>query len=471
MQKRHDSAISRRQLLKSGLSAWAGVTLVPRHVLGGQGYIAPSDKLNIAMIGTGGQGLRNLKSILPFEDVQVIALADVTEKADYSQWYFKDPGGREPGLQLITTHDQQTKSRHTPRCKSYVDFRDMLDQVKEIDAVIISIPDHTHYVAAMACMQRGKHVYLEKPLARTLYETRKLVEMADQSRVITQMGIQGHAGEGLRLTAEWLWDGAIGQVREIHAWSSSASRSGCLEGQPQGHPPVPRGLDWRLWLGPAEYRPYHPAYTPVRWRDFWDFGTGKIGDMGCHHMDPAFFALDLRHPEWIEARSAWGDKDKRPFASIVTFHFKATGMRDSLDLTWYSGLTPPRPEELEPGRQLGERDNGILFIGDKGKMVCGGWAGSPRLIPEKHMQNYSLPRKTLPRVEGPHREWINGCKTGQKTGADFSYSGPLTQMVLLGVMAIRLEERIYWDADTMTIINHPEAESWIHPEYHNGWTL
>ena len=241
----------------------------------------------------------------------------------------------------------------------------------------------------MAAIDRKKHVYIEKPLARTISEVRTLTKAAAEAGIVTQLGHQGHGNDGIRLTREWIQDGAIGPVTEVHAWCDGANRS--CGGRPSDSPPVPHGLDWDLWLGPAPRVPYHPDYTPCGWRYFWEFGTSKIGDMGSHNMDPAFFALDLGHPEWVEARSAWGDREMRPFVSIVDYQFPARGAMPPVRLTWYEGLMPRRPEELEEGRVLTGDGNGILFVGEKGKIMCPGWAGNPRMIPETEMRGYTLP--------------------------------------------------------------------------------
>jgi len=454
-------------------TAVACATIVPRYVLGGSGFTPPSDKLNIAMIGTGGQGMHNLRNLLQESDVQIIALADVAEEADYSDSYHQVNGGRKPGYQRIKeVYGNDPARKDYPDCSVYIDFRQMLEQEKEIDAVVVSTPDHTHAVAALAAIQMGKHVYVEKPLARTIYEVRKVTEAARKAGVATQMGIQGHGDEGLRLTYEWIRDGAIGKVREIHAWSAGPNTAACREDIPEGSIPVPKGLDWDLWIGPVKYRPYSPHYTPLGWRDYWYFGTGLIGDMGCHNMDPAFFALDLGYPEWVQAQSAWGDRNKRPFVSNVYYQFPARGSMPPVKLTWYSGLMPPKPDELEPGRDLDQSyGNGILFIGDKGKIMCPGWAGNPRLIPESRMKAYKLPRKTLPRVGGIYRDWITACKTGNKASADFEYSGPLTEVILMGAVAMLTEEKLYWDGPNMQVTNYPEAQQYIRPEYLNGWIL
>jgi len=461
---------SRRQFLaKTGTTAF-GLTILPRYILGGRGFAPPSRKLNVAMIGTGGQGMQNLRNLLQEDDVQIMAIADVAESQDYSNFYHKVPGGRGPGLERI--RDQYKNSPATkdyPDAHVYVDFRKMLDTEKDIDAVVVSTPDHTHAIAAMAVLQRKKHLYNEKPLARTIWEVRKMTEAAREAGVVTQMGHQGHGGDGIRLTYEWIRDGAIGPVREVQSWSDGAGRSACK--MAEGTYPVPSGFDWDLWIGPVKHKSFHPDYTPCGWRQYWHFGTGKIADMGCHNMDPAFFALGLGYPEWVQARSAWADKSMRPFAAMVQYKFPARGDMPPVKLTWYEGLMPPRPDDLEPGRDLTGDGNGILFVGDKGKIMCAGWAGVPRLIPESKMQEYRRPPKTLPRVGGIYRDWINAIKDGKKASSDFSYSGPLTEVILLGVVAMRTEEKLYWDGPNMKATNCPNAEQYIIPQYENGWKL
>ena len=467
------SKISRRQFIHRVGAGAASATIVPRYVLGGSGFTPPSEKLNIAMIGAGGQGMQNIRNLLQERDVQIIALADVAEESDYSHSYHQVPGGRKPGYERIkAVYDNDPAREDYPDVNVYVDFRRMLDQESEIDAVVVAIPDHTHATAALTAIWMGKHVYVEKPLARTIYEVRKVTEAAREAGVVTQMGIQGHGGEGLRLTYEWIRDGAIGDVTEVHSWSAGPNTAACRVDAPEGSVPVPDGLDWDLWLGPAYPRPYSPHYAPLGWRDYWHFGTGKIGDMGCHNMDPAFFVLDLGYPEWVQARSAWGDPDKRPFASTVYYQFPARDTMPPVKMTWYSGLMPPRPDELEPGRDLSEDyGNGILFIGDKGKLMCPGWAGMPQLIPDSRMRAYERPPKTLPRVGDIYKDWINAIKTGTKASSDFEYSGPLTEVILLGVVAMRTEEKLYWDGPNMVATNHTEAQQYVQPEYYNGWVL
>lgn len=463
--------LSRRRFLNAAGTAVTAAVIVPRHVLGGSGFTAPSDKVNVVMIGAGGQGMQNTRNLLQQDDVQITAIADTVEWADYSRIYHADPGGRKPTYDRISRHYAgNPATAEYAQCGVYTDFRKMLDQTKDYDAVVISTPDHTHAITAMAAIERKKHIYIEKPLARTISEVRTLTDAAAKAGIVTQMGHQGHGEQGIRLTREWIQDGAIGNVTEVHAWSDHPNRGGATP-RPTDKPPVPKGLDWDLWLGPAPYTEYHPDYTPCGWRYYWEFGTSRIGDMGSHNMDPAFYALDLGYPEWVEARSSWGHKEKRPFVSIVNYQFPARDEQPPVRLVWYEGIMPPRPEELEEGRDLTGHGNGILFIGDKGKIMCSGWAGNPRIIPESKMKEYKRPPQTIKRVGGIYRDWIDAIKTGGKASSDWSYSGPFTDAILSGVVAMRLEEKLYFDWENMKVTNHSGAEELIFPEYHNGWKL
>ncbi|MCF7973955.1 MAG: Gfo/Idh/MocA family oxidoreductase [Phycisphaerae bacterium] len=463
--------ISRRRFLQQASAAAVSATIVPRHVLGGAGYTPPSETLNVAIIGTGGQGLHNMRALLQEKDVQIVAVADVMEEADYRQFYYGGTAGRIPALKMVDGKNAERPSTGpAKKCRGYVDFREMLDTEKSIDAVLIATPDHMHCVTSLAAIGRGKHVYCEKPLARTVYETRRVTEAAREAKVATQMGNHGHSGSGIRMTVEWIRDGVIGDVREVHSWSDGAS-SPEFRGRPKETPPIPAGLNWDLWLGPAARRPYHPTYAPYRWRQWWDFGTGTLGDMACHNMDPAFWALDLGHPTSVEARCAGLNSDTVPYAATVYYQFPARGSKPPVKLVWYSGLKPPRPEEMDPNRDLIGGGNGILFVGDKGKIMCEGWAGSPRLVPMEKTREYKKPAASIPRSKGHHRDWIDACKGGSPASSNFDYSGHLAEVVLLGNVAMRAEKKILWDGPNMTALNCPEAAAFIRPEYHNGWTL
>jgi predicted dehydrogenase len=445
--------VSRRGFLaRSGLAATA-FTIVPRHVLGSPAGAAPNEKLNIAVIGAGGRGADDLKEL---QTENIVALCDVdSERAGKTFERF-------------------------PKAARYRDFRVMLEKEKGIEAVLVATPDHTHAVASMAAIKLGKHVYCEKPLTRTITEARLLAKAARGAKVATQMGNQGMAFEGNRLINEWIWDGAIGPVREAHVWSDRPTHRGKMplwwaQGieRPAETPPVPSTLDWDLWLGPAPWRPYHPAYVPFKWRGWWDFGSGGLGDMGIHNLAPVFSALKLGAPEKVQASSAPVFKETVPIASTVHYHFPARGDLPPVKVHWYDGgLLPARPEELEEGREL-DREDGIIFVGDKGKMLVTGWGGErPRLIPESRNQEYKRPPKTLPRSIGHHQEWIQACKTGSPTRSSFDFAGPLTEAVLLGSVCTQNGgEELIWDSANLKVTNSPEANALLHYKYRQGWSL
>jgi predicted dehydrogenase len=354
----------------------------------------------------------------------------------------------------------------------------MLDKEKQVDGVVVGTPDHTHAVISMAAMKAGKHVYCQKPLTHDVYESRMLAEAARQARVATQMGIQGHSKDGARLICEWIAAGLIGEVREVDAWCSlsyypwgHAYWSSKWSERPAETPPVPPALDWDLWIGPAPMRPYHPAYHPQVWRCWWDFGCGMMGDRGAHTLDPVFWALKLGAPTSIEATSCGNTKEVHPLSAIVTFRFAARGELPPVKLTWYEGTRPPRPEELEDDRKM-PAEGGAIFNGAKGKIMCGVYGDGPRLIPEKMMKEVKLPEPTIPRVKGSHEmDWVRACKTGTAAGADFAYSGPLTELCLLGNVAKRIDARIEWDAANLKVTNLAAANQYIRTEYRKGWSL
>ncbi|MBL7223013.1 MAG: Gfo/Idh/MocA family oxidoreductase [Candidatus Brocadiae bacterium] len=437
---------------RRGFLGAAALTVVSRHVLGATTEPAPSDKLNIAGIGVGGMGGANLWHS---RSQNIVALCDVDH--NYAAGSFKK----------------------WPKAKVHTDYRKMLDEQKDIEAVVVGTPDHTHAVITLAAIQAGKHAYTQKPLTHNVYESRRLAEAAAKAKVATQMGIQGHSGEGARLIYEWIQDGAIGEVREVDTWCSlsyypwgHASWSSKWGSRPKDTPAVPAKLDWDLWIGPAPMRPYHPAYHPRVWRCWWDFGVGMMGDRGAHTLDPVFWALKLGAPTSIEATSTGLNPDTHPLASIVTYCFPARDKLPPVKVTWYDGLRPPRPTELEDGRILGHTEGGALFKGTKGKLMCGVYGNSPRLIPESRMKAYQRPAKTLPRVAGGHEmDWVRACKDGTQPGAHFGYSGPLTEMCLLGNVAKRLDTRIEWDAANLKVTNLPEANQLIRRAYRKGWSL
>ena len=450
-------ALGRRTFIKQTAAAATAFVIVPRHVLGGAGNVAPSDKLNIASIGAGGMGITDIKGC---STENIVALCDVDKKS----------AGEMFGA--------------FPKAVRYKDFRVMLEKEnKNIDAVIVATPDHIHAVAAMAAIKMGKHVYCEKPLCKTILETRQLMEEARKARVATQMGNQGHSSEGMKLMCEWIWDGAIGAVREVDVWTTHAVWPQGMMSRPASTPPVPDTLDWDLWLGPAPYRPYNPVYAPGLWRAWWDFGTGAIGDMACHNMDPVMTALKLGHPTSVEAscsifvpNTTWDkpfNNESYPQASIIRYQFPARGDLPPVKMTWYDGgLMPERPAELEEGLRMGNKMGGVIFKGDKGKLMCSSHSDDPCLIPQTFMREYKRPPRTLPRVDKHHKEWIRACKQGTPTGSNFEYAGLLTQVALLGNVALRfLDKKLLWDPESMKITNVPEANNYLHYEYRKGWSI
>lgn len=464
--------MSRRDFAGRAAASIAAFAIAPRYVLGGAGKTPPSEKINLAIIGSGGQGIVNLKTLLNFPEIQVIAICDVNEVSDYSEFYFGGTAGREPARQIAEKHYAGQKPSGTYKgVDTYVDFRQMLEQRNDIDAVLVATPDHVHAVASMAAMKKGKHVYCEKPLTNTVYESRKIGQASREHGVATQMGNQGQASEGTRLMCEWIWDGAIGPIRQVYSWTD---RPGGRWPQgierPKEAPPVPKTLNWDMWLGLAPYRPYNPIYLPFRWRGWCDFGTGSLGDMGCHVLDPVFRALKLGHPTSVRAECTAFNHDSYPAASTVYYEFPARSGMPPVKLTWYDGgRLPERPEELEAGRRMPE--SGTIFVGDKGKIITDEYSGAPRIIPESKMKAYKIPPKTLPRSPGHHNEWIEACRGGKPAGSNFGFASLLTEVVLLGNVALKAGKKLSWDGENMKVTNVPEANVYLHRSYREGWTL
>jgi predicted dehydrogenase len=440
--------ISRRQFIGRSAAAAAGVMIVPRAVLGGPGYIPPSDKVNIACIGVGGMGHNDTKGVAT---ENIVALCDVDE-------------------------DRAAKSfKMFPKAKQYKDFRVMLDEMdSDIDAVTVSTPDHSHAVIAAMAMKMGKHAYVQKPLTHDIYEARMLAKISRDEKVKTQMGNQGHAGEGGRLINEWIWDGAIGAVREVHCWTNRPVWPQGID-RPMQTPSKPPTMAWDLWLGTAPWRYYHPGYAPFNWRGWWDFGTGVMGDMGAHIIDHPFWALKLHHPESVQATSTKIFDETYPLASIITMNFGAREGMAPVTMKWFDGgLLPPRPDDLEQGRMMGNRGGGVIFYGDKGKLMCSVYGENPRLIPETNMKEYKKPEKTIPRSPGIREEWIEAIKNDGETTSNFEYAGLLTESMLLGNIALKYgaKNKIFeWDYDNMKITNDEEANAMVRREYRKGWSL
>jgi len=445
---------SRRQLLKSATGAVAVFTIVPRHVLGGQGQTPPSEKPNVAGVGAGGQGGGDINEIA--KGANIVALCD----AD-----------------LRPEHRERTVISRYPNAKVYQDFRKMFDEMGDkIDAVIVGTPDHTHAVIAMAAIKRGKHVYCEKPLAHSVGEVRALMKAAKEHNVVTQLGNQGHSFDTIRTFCEWVWDGAIGKVHTIQC-GCNANNSALGQLARLGEKEeVPAGLDWDLWLGPAQERPYHSFYLPGRWRSWVPFGNGTIGDWVCHVVDPVFWALDLGAPKTVQAQVQDYDPktqgDSFPRGDIITFEFPAKGDRGPITLVWHSGTEKiPPAKELEPGRK--PVDTGAYVYGDKGVIMYGSHGANPvRIIPETAMKAYKQPEKKIPRSKEHHADWLAAIREGRKAGSDFSYGGPLTELAMLGVIALKLPgTKLEWDGPGARFTNSEEANQHLNPPYRKGWSL
>ncbi|GMV96950.1 MAG: dehydrogenase [Phycisphaerae bacterium] len=454
--------VSRRALIAGGLAA---PLIVKRHVLGGAGYQAPSDTLAIAAVGIGGMGQHYLEGC---KKERVVALCDVDHRF---------AGG--------------VFARY-PDARRYVDYREMLEkEADRFDALIIATPDHTHAIIQLAALRMGKHVYSAKPLTHTIHEARLLRKAVEQARVITQTSVQSCASEGACGTTEILMSGVLGPIHEVHVWTPHPVYPCGLQ-RPKEAPPVPEGLAWDLWLGPAPARPYHPAYHPAAWRAWWDFGTGNVGDMACHSFHVFFNALGLgeRSPATVYAYRSYHragvflnvtpTPECESHANVVTWEFPASGPRPALAVHWYDGgMRPLRPPELDHRRPMPEA--GLLFVGEKGKMLSGFSGGGDLLLPESRFRDFQRPPKTLPRTIGHYIEWTQGCKTGKPASCPMDYGAWLTEMALLGTLALRTSptEPAYghpaavleWDAAAMRVTNNDKANAALHPPYRQGWTL
>jgi predicted dehydrogenase len=470
LQKNQAGAVSSRRRFLQLTTAAAALSVVPRQVLGGAGQVPPSEKITLAGIGMGGQGTEDMIALQGLPEVQVVAVCDVNrEGGGYQSWYWSEgnerrTSGREPVRRLMDElYAKQQRSGQHRGCNAYTDYRELLEK-EDVDAVMVATPDHTHAAITMAALKRGKHVYCEKPLTYSVYEARQVAQAARQAKVATQCGNQGQATDAARVTREIIADGAIGQVREVQVWTGPRFWSWpAWEGRPPETPPVPDGLDWDLWLGPAPVRPYHPAYCPWTWRNWLDFGTGLLGDLGLHKLSTVFKALDLGHPLSVEGSATKLSSETYPLGEIVRFEFPARGDRPPVALTWYDGgLKPPRPPEFDNDDVLQD----VIYLGDKGKL-----AGN-RLIPDSRMESYRLPPKTLPRSPGHYQEWIAACRGGPPAGSSFAdHSALVTEVCLLGNIAVRTDKKLLWDGANLRFTNSQAANKLLRREYRQGWTL
>jgi len=471
----HQSGITRREFVGVAAAA-AGISIVPAHVLGGPDRSAPSDTLNIGAVGVGGHGAFLVDEIhnqakhmpKPLGGARFVALCDVDKKRASATIVRKLPA--------VTNYGGFKKF---PKAAQYVDFRKMLDKErKNIDAVVVATPDHLHIPVSVMAMNMGKHCYCEKPLGHNIYEVRLAAETARKNKVATQMGIGNHSSETFRRVVEVIRSGAIGEVREVHAWCDHDKGVRPDDGKlhwgdrpPPQKPPVPEHLNWDLWLGPAPQRAYHPAYLPVRWRNWWDFGNGRLGDMGCHLLDLVFWAMELKHPLTVESRGP--DRVGRQVAPkwlISNWTFPKRGKLPPVDLTWHHG--GKRPAIMKEAN-LPDWPIGVLFVGSEGMLITQIEVIPPRfeLYPKKKFKDFKLPAKTIPRSRGHAKEWITACKTGKATSCGFDYAGPLSETVLLGNVAYRVGEKLQWDPVKLKAVNCPEADKFIRREYRKGWAL
>jgi len=436
----------RRAFLARTSATAAVATYVPGAVLGLEEKPSANSRLNVAAVGVHGMGRHDIAQAAKSENV--VAICDVDRRV------------------------AERVAAQYRGAKIYEDFREMLHSGPEVDAVMVATPDHNHAVVTMTALRLGKHVFCQKPLTHSVGEALKIQKAAAEAKVATQMGNQGQASEAARLICEYIWAGAIGKVREIHSWSNrqpDISPRGIP--RPKDTPPVPEGLNWDLWLGPAPERPYHPAYHPFRWRGWWDFGTGVLGDIGCHNLSAAFKALRLKWPESVEACSTHWNAPKEvksetaPLASIVTYRFPAEGDRPEILLRWYDGgMMPPLP------REVGDRNiftgDGTLIVGDQGMLL------GATLLPESRAKEVGTPPKVLPRSPGHYQEWLLACKGGERPGSNFvDHAAHLTAVVLMGNIAIRTQKKLYWDAQSLRFTNSEEANQLLDPPYREGWTL
>jgi len=452
---------SRRDFIRTAAPVLTGITIVPRYVLGGAGRIPPSETIQVAGIGIGGVGHGQITSISRQAGTRITFLCDVDDV------YAKE------------TYDR------FPKAKTYRDYREMLNtEGDKIDAVYCGTPDHTHTVISLAALRKSKHVLCVKPLTRAIHENRLLIREAQKAGVATQVTASSNTTDAACRLCEMIWDGAIGDVREAHVWSNRPLwPQGML--RPPGRDDIPSTFEWDLWIGPAPMRPFvaewskedmvlhqvkasrnpNPAvYHPWNFRGWWDFGTGALGDMGCHHFNHVFKALKLRYPTNISASASKVFEETAPLASIVTYDFPARDGMPPLRLFWYDGgLKPPRPAELESGREL--PDSGNMYIGDKGVIL------ENRIIPESKMKAYKIPPKTLKRRSGTWGEWIEAIRGGEPAACNFDWAGILTEAVLLGNIAIRTDKELHWDAENMKFVNNDKANEYVTPNYRSGWTL
>ena len=446
-QKKSKGNVSRRKFIATSAAATAGFTILPSNVIAGLGHKAPSDKLNIAGVGIGGRGGGVIKQMT---SENIVALCDVDWK--YAAGTFKE----------------------FPDAKKFWDWRVMFEKMSDsIDAVVVGTPDHSHAIVSINAMKLGKHVYCEKPLTHSVWESREMTRIAKEYKVATQMGNQGNSGEGIRQMCEWIWDGAIGEIKKVDAWTNRPIWPQGLERPSKGEWP-PDTLNWDLFIGPAEMKPFHSILHPWNWRGWWDYGTGALGDMACHILDPIFKALKLEYPTKVQGSSTQFNTECAPTAEFVKYTFperpkyKKVKMPEVEVQWWDGGLLPPRPEGHPEGERLGrDGGGGCMFHGTKGTIMCGVYGKNPYLIPESVDAAYKKPEPYIKRIEpGHYMDWVRACKESpenrDEASSNFSYSGPLNERVVMGVVAVRLQDlkkELEWDGKSMKFTNIGDSET------------
>ncbi len=425
---------TRRRFLGAAASAGFGawVWKGPHRAAAGQ---SANEKLNVGVVGTGGKGRGNMNAAARTENI--VALCDVDRR------------------RLAEAGEQY------PAARQYADFRRMLEQ-KDIDAVVVSTPDHTHAAASLPAMELGKHIYCEKPLASSIHDARRMAETAARTGVVTQMGNQVHAADHLRRVVELLQAGVLGRVEKVVTVCHKVLRHSGGE-LPTDTPPVPDHLDWDLWLGPAPQRPYHPAYHPGGWRVFWGLGSGNFADMGCHILDAPYWGLGLRYPVRIETEGPPPHPHVAPKRKVVRYQFEREEGGKPLEVAWYDGELAPAGEVIE-----GVSD-GVMVIGERGRLIYNFRGGATQLLPAETFADVELPEPTLPRPASHSTEWTDACKGRGKTASDFQYGATLTEVVLAGVVAYRMGQPLEWNGPGMKAKNCPEAEALIRPAQREDW--
>jgi len=501
---KENNTITRRRFLET-TAPGAALTVLARPTLGGADFVSPNEKVNIGYIGCGTQGIRQLIQALPNKDVQITAVCDPnTETTDYVEWgrheirdkirkFLDEPRwdegvegcrcGRKVGHEIVERYyAKQRQSEHYNGCKAYSDFRELLKNENDLDAVYIMTPDHLHTTVAIAAMKKGKHAITHKALSNVLHEIDLAVETANQTKAATHMFCSA-GNKTTPMLCEWIWNDAIGPVREVHNWSTRPFWPQGMTHYPEEKVRIPEGMDWELWLGPVPDRPYHPTYTHAVFRGWYDFGAGALGDMGHYSFYQIFKILKLGSPKTVEATRSqyweiignlWDKQENLisyPRASMIRWEFPARDDMPPVSLHWYDGgLRPPTPEELEKnGEEM--PDEGLLFVGDKGKILTGFSVDDPRIIPESKMKAFKKPPETLPRPMGELEQWLRACKGGEPADASFQNIHPFTETIALGNIALRVNKKLEWDAENRRISNVPEANEFMYREYRPGWEL